>query len=337
MLNYKNKYFVFEKLDLEKKLSQPPLKGKNWQINSLKKTKKENYLLIESNSIQKAYEAIDLIYASLSLSHSCIYFEKEIKIKKFTKNFNVENYSQDGLVHYACLIATKASFKLKYVYAIFKLHKSYQLVGIPPIDLYPYEEIKKPSINKPLPPNTQTSLAFALLTAYSAIEELGFSPPKEKDIITGKYIINRNREGVWDLKIKKKFEVNLKREGVNPNDNILWTLRGRKSYIEKKRNTKIVKKTPWNNGLIRDEEISIIDAIADASWLRSWVVAHIFSSKKNLRKIKTLSIYDVTNVQNLARLLILESLNLSGIFRENNFIKQTKEMRKNKHIFKTRL
>jgi hypothetical protein len=327
MVNYKNKYFAFEKLDFEKKLPQLPLNGKNWQINYFKKNKKENYLLIESNSSQKAYEAIDLVYASSSLSHSCIYFEKEIKIKKFTKNINLESFSYDGLMHYACLIATKASFKRKYIYAIFKLYKSYQLVSIPPIKLYPYEEIKKPSINKPLPPNTQTSVAFAILAAYSAIEELGFQPPKiEKTIVKKRQqekvkIINREN-GIWNKESKKRFESLLEKNGINPRETILWTLRGHKTQIEKNRKTKKIKKPHWAYGLVRDEEILLIDAIADASWLRSKVTAHVFSSGENLNRLKTLSIYDVTNVQNLARELILKSLNLSGVFRENKLAKR---------------
>jgi hypothetical protein len=50
--------------------------------------------------------------------------------------------------------------------------------------------------------------------------------------------------------------------------------------------------------------VHIADAIAHASWLRSKVSSH--KLKEDL--LRALSAYDVTNVQHLARNLILESL-----------------------------
>jgi hypothetical protein len=51
---------------------------------------------------------------------------------------------------------------------------------------------------------------------------------------------------------------------------------------------------------VRDVELSLIDGIAMASWLRSKVSTHRFSEK-----VRSLTPYDIHNVQSLARLLLL--------------------------------
>jgi hypothetical protein len=67
------------------------------------------------------------------------------------------------------------------------------------------------------------------------------------------------------------------------------------------------KKCEWARGDIRDREIKMSHAIYYSSFLRSKVAAHAFSSNKEiLKRIKTLSAYDVFNVQSLARQLLLE-------------------------------
>ena len=52
-----------------------------------------------------------------------------------------------------------------------------------------------------------------------------------------------------------------------------------------------------------DIYVKLIDAIAYASWLRSSVSAHRIS-----RLSKSLTVYDVANIQHLARRLLLETL-----------------------------
>jgi hypothetical protein len=58
---------------------------------------------------------------------------------------------------------------------------------------------------------------------------------------------------------------------------------------------------------VRDVDVALVDAIAHASWLRSSVAAH--GGKHTL--VRVLSAYDVANVQQVARHLLLGSL---GIF-----------------------
>jgi hypothetical protein len=56
---------------------------------------------------------------------------------------------------------------------------------------------------------------------------------------------------------------------------------------------------------VRDEDVAVVDAIADLRWLRSAVAAH---DVKDLASL--LSIYDVANAQYMARRSILASLGL---------------------------
>lgn len=80
-------------------------------------------------------------------------------------------------------------------------------------------------------------------------------------------------------------------------------LRGPKRRTEKKREVPIVVRARWAKGPVRDADIAIVDAIAYADWLRDRAAAH---AAGNLTEV--LSPYDVTNVQHLARRLILEVL-----------------------------
>jgi hypothetical protein len=63
----------------------------------------------------------------------------------------------------------------------------------------------------------------------------------------------------------------------------------------------------WARGPVRDGDTALIDAIAYADWLRDKAAAH---APGDLTEV--LSPYDVTNVQYLARWLILERL---GVWR----------------------
>ena len=82
-----------------------------------------------------------------------------------------------------------------------------------------------------------------------------------------------------------------------------WHLRDTPTIIERTRRPSIIRKTEWSGFKVRDSYIEIIDAIAYASWLRSRISSHRLS---NLAK--SLTIYDVANVQHLSRRLLLERL-----------------------------
>ena len=81
----------------------------------------------------------------------------------------------------------------------------------------------------------------------------------------------------------------------------IWTLRGPKTRIEKKRPPPSAGKPNWSRGSVRDVNVWLIDALALASWLRSGTTTHRFSDTA-----RSLTVYDAHNVQSLARHLIMD-------------------------------
>lgn len=143
-------------------------------------------------------------------------------------------------------------------------------------------------------PAAHVLCANAITLAYSAIEELGL------EVRVGKNKQSRMPDGTWNPAVRGDLEGRLKASNIDINETHVWTLRGRPTRIEKRRPPKAVKKPLWSRGAVRDVELSLIDAIASASWLRSKVTTHAFNAN-----VRSLTAYDVHNVQSLARRLVL--------------------------------
>lgn len=323
------KYFVNIEECLHPNYPTPPYKGKYFKIffkNLRRKTKEKfglicvdsrpsKHLLIEARSFTKAKEVTDLIYACSTLIQGWEIFDSNgFKIKEIKNDYKIlpgiwccsaSNHS----FQLASFMAAKASFRNEYIYSILKLFYSFFIYSVPTIDLDPFHSgvLEKPTINKPLPPSEVIRMTTAINLAYSAMEELNFDVSSNA----------RNQSGNWSSEAEKnKLEKSLKKRKINTKELYIWDLRGKKTFLEKSMPKRKFVKAKWSKFDIRDEEIDVIDAIANASVLRSQVCAHMFtkdryvSSKEKLKKIKTLSVYDVTNIQHLARRLILESLGL---------------------------
>ena len=71
----------------------------------------------------------------------------------------------------ACRIAAQASLKLEYVYALAKLRLSIETFSVPFIELDPFHSANLPK--SPLPED-HVRMAFAIVTAWGCVEELGF-------------------------------------------------------------------------------------------------------------------------------------------------------------------
>ena len=85
-----------------------------------------------------------------------------------------------------------------------------------------------------------------------------------------------------------------------------WNLRGKRTRIEMKRQPEITQLARWAiKNVVRDGQMHVSDALAYASFLRSQIAAH---SREDKGDVKALSVYDVSNLQFLARRLLLESL-----------------------------
>jgi hypothetical protein len=197
-----------------------------------------------------------------------------------------------GEIPRACLLAARASRCRSLQYALIKYRLSTRLFSVPVRDLEPYraEHLRLSSF-----PDDHVTFSTAITVAYSAIEDLGLelraSASKPSRI-----------NGQWNPVVKKELEERLSADGVAIAEPILWTIRGSKTKIQEKRPVPTQAKARWAVGpAVRDSYFAVIDAIAYASWLRSKIAAHAAQGLT-----RSLSPYDVSNVQHLARRLILE-------------------------------
>jgi hypothetical protein len=212
--------------------------------------------------------------------------------------------SRTGLTR-ACTLAAQASRHHSSAYAIHKLHLSYRSCNVSGIDLQPSPYKLYPVENDPI---AHVYIANAVTSAYSAIEELRL------DVVVPQGKQSRMPDGSWNPEIKADLKRRLRGAHVDLSDTHIWTLRGPPTRIERRRPPKGVGKPKWARGSVRDIELPIIDAIAMASWLRSRISTHRFSSGA-----KSLTPYDAHNVQSLARRLILEKFRLADIKTEEPY------------------
>ena len=198
------------------------------------------------------------------------------------------------LIPLACLIAARASSRLQYVYAMSKLRLSFEIYSLSTVELDPHyrENIPKSPLAE-----DHVRLAFAIVTAYSCIEELGFEVRATSDRPS-------KLNGRWNPIVREELEARLRLGGVNLTELFHWNLRGARTLIEKRRLPEIVEKAKWARYQVRDGKIEIVDAINYVSFLRSKVSAH----RAEKRLVRVLSVYDVANAQLLARRLLLEKM-----------------------------
>jgi hypothetical protein len=198
-------------------------------------------------------------------------------------------------------LASEASKDIKLENAITKYHISTEIYSMHYMDLaevdwkitgYCYWQMK---------------FAYAIISAYSVIEELGLNIRANKEKPS-------KLSGEWNPEVLNDLIKRLKSSNINVNDPISWMVRGHDTKIEKKNPIKIVKKAEWSNPpgyedefllTINDGYIFIQDAINYVSLLRSKIASHEVGTR-----IMDLSVFDVANSQFLARQLILEKSNL---------------------------
>ena len=196
----------------------------------------------------------------------------------------------------ACLVAARASKRLRLVYAMSKLRVSLDTSSVSVQELDPE---RRENLPKSVLPEDHVRYAFAIVAAWSCIEELGFEIRASSN--------NPSKiNGVWYPTVKTDLEMRLRRRHINLKERCLWNLRGHRTRIEMKRAPEIVTAAEWVRHLVRDGEIEVIDAISYVSFLRSTLAAH----KLNHATVKLLSVYDVANAQFLARRLLLETMGL---------------------------
>lgn len=145
-------------------------------------------------------------------------------------------------------------------------------------------------------PINHAVLAQAIVAAFSAIEELDFevkaSPQKPSKI-----------DGKWNPVVLEDLKSRLTRAGIRDSETIVWMLRIPNTRIERKYAPPKGDRPSWATFGVRDRLVPMVDAIHYSGLLRSRVSAHRMHDLT-----RSLSIYDVVNVQHLARKLILQGM-----------------------------
>jgi hypothetical protein len=277
-------------------------------------------IIIYSNSFNRARNAMDLINCGLWLSSGESAIENPIPFPGDTSEFwgkrPLQEYFDDLLLtgpseihtsHYPrpCLIAARASYYNSYRYALAKFWFASKLHSIDRVDIDPSLATEHLGVSRQFA--AHVNFAYSIIAAYSAIEEIGLEIRASKE---NPATIN----GQWNPSVRADLENRLKKAGINIKDNINWDLRGKPTRVEKAKRLQSLGRCPWARGpYVRDCELQVVDAINQASFLRSKISSHRFG-----KLVSSLTSYDVENVRHLARKLILSSLGLWETFKKLN-------------------
>lgn len=204
----------------------------------------------------------------------------------------------------AVAIAAEAWRDKKLLYAIHKLAQSYETECVTPWSMHPRsgQVFEKHTDNFVSHVGTSVAINFA----YSAIEELdlGVKASREVPRSIGKGTF------VWNPKVLEPFKGRLRNAGIDPERTIDWVTRGDQSEVPVYE--MLNQLSEHSDGVeVRDRQISVPDAINFSEFLRSKMTAHAFSSESS-----RLGPYEVYNVQQVARFLILSKCNLWNTWTE---------------------
>jgi hypothetical protein len=189
----------------------------------------------------------------------------------------------------ACKLAARASRKRAHSYALSLYHVSQTLHANHPMDL---NDDLRSSEFRSAACHDHVRFGYSLIAAYAVLEQLGLA-------LTGEAF----KQGNWIPEKRTELERRLTRVGIDLSKPAIWHLRGGRTTLERRRKTQPLKKARWARGRVRDEEVEIVDAIAELRWLRSGVAAHDVKGSARF-----LSVFDVVNAQDLARRCILACL-----------------------------
>lgn len=278
------------------------LRGKGW-VARVNQTSVGREVLIEARTQQTAERALDLMWAVRAVRNACLstFDRPELSLVQCESaslpEFTVEHPAQLSRcsthlpgVWDDVALAALASRRRDWVYAA-------QLISFSMMT-HSNEWSTLDPRNFPHPqrspyPRDHIRYAYAIVSAYAAIEQLGLevrSSNKEPAF----------KDKAWNPVQLESLRQRLTEVGVPPDSTMLWYLRGATSRLHRDMPPSILEMQEWSSGCVRDSEVRVVDAIAYARWFRNQVSAH------KLRKhVTSLSIYDVANMQLIARRLLL--------------------------------
>lgn len=194
-------------------------------------------------------------------------------------------------------LAAKISRRRNWMNALAKYWLSLRTCSIPSIEHHPRYgdrfKVEKDAFNHAI-------MAQAVVSAYSSIEELNLE-------IRASQQVPSKIEGKWNPAVLDNLQSRLSAVGIQYDQTTLWIRRTTPTRIERTYVPPDGVRPAWARFSVRDRLVPLIDAIHYASLLRSRVSSH------RMHKLThSLTIYDVINVQNLARRLILEAMGFWG-------------------------
>lgn len=280
------------------------IKGKYFVVEFVKVKRTSHFvsgyeLVICTNNIRNARKVLQLIAASLALLNGGAYFtlddlpnitplqEDNEDIPRSIRNESISSFSD---IPMAAKISANASYKKKNYLALLKYQLGCELHSNNLMDLYP--EYFKLSKN----PADHLRIAYAIILFYSVLEELGLE-------IRASSINPSKIKGSWNPLVKNDLAERLISSKIDVNEKLSWNIRSTPTKIEKLKKPVVGNKAEWSSYSIRDSEIDIYEAILYASWLRSKIASHKLGAA-----FTSLSIYDVANINFLARHLLLSIL-----------------------------
>lgn len=260
-------------------------------------------LVICAPDFNAAQHALQLIIATTSICQTALYLpEDHVAVPVDRKECEWYESRQmllpragiqtSGLAA-AARLAARASLTRRHQYAIWKAFSSFRLVPISFSSTHPsygdWFGVEKA-------PRLHAEFGAAISLAYSSIEELGLELRSLNDKPTRK-------NGDWDPVAKADVEARLSSAGIPLEKDVTWLVRNSPTRIERASPPPKGKRASWVRRGVRDRHTSLLEALAQARWMRSRAGAHGSSTLS-----KSLTAYDVLNVQGLARYLIMCSL-----------------------------
>jgi hypothetical protein len=286
---------------------KPPLKG--WTL--------ARQLVIRARSQPVAERVASLIRAGTLLSYpdlleypalSGIYSLGDLDARVIASETFAGQFHRYDNAHFGCHAAVEAWGNSSLIYALEKYRFSLERDWFTPHSADPIYRQRFP--NRYEEETYHVKAAFAIVAAYSAIEELGLEPrsSEKRPRFVGP------RKDQWNPEVLKDLQHRLSGSGISPSDTTFWIRRGGATSVERQMKPKLGVPAEWNRQHgVRDRVLSLADAVHYVSWLRNYVAAHRFRALTS-----AVSPYDVHNCQLVVRRLLLGRLGLWKKFIESS-------------------
>lgn len=269
-----------------------------------------NELIIYAKDEEACQDYLSLIHAGIILAYPdpsvtlrSFYLNEFRDIKPYSPSVEIfgSYFKECDSVGFGCKVLQASLNDKEVAYALHKYKTSLELSSFTPKSADPlYGQVFE---NYDVKKESHTKAAFAIIAAFSVLEELGVEIRSNQKMPR---FLDHNK-GIWNPKVLEDIQARLAKIGVDDKMTIDWIYRGEKTEVEKEILPKFGMDSHWQlyHEQVRDQTLTFPEAIHIASFLRNKIAAHKF---RNLTQF--ISPYDVFNVQSLARKIILEKMGL---------------------------